>query len=444
MAIDYTGDYGIFTKIGLIGGFLSDINAFQNSLANVKSPPFVDKFTDERKTALVLNYIPSIDSQIESCGDLVPNLLSSVAASVIIDTVRKNDPLIPENLSDCMAELISNMKLDNQTVKGYTTSVSIVDPGNKNTVVVGLRNEDGNHNQFIFSENVRLEVSSDSYSGGASAGNETFDIIAKPAADTVYSYTYPAGSGASGTVTRVDLTGSQTGGNILENGTFTIASDSNANAPAGWSIVSDYGTMGTNFVKTTTGLKIIGNSKEDVRITQEITSSVTLRNSYAFFFRAWAPTALTKANAYLYLDLVDADGNLLVSDSNQACSFSIALNSLTSTETVYTGNFVTGTKIPSQVFLRIGCTTADTSEVRMDRLALAEQTQLYSGGPYVTVFGLPTAPLVSGERINLTFSKAGETNNTFQVLFNRLFNTAEGGFTLPFSTSPTISDSKIA
>lgn len=444
MAIDYTGEYGIFTKIGLIGGFLSDINTFQNSLASVKSPPFVDKFTGERKVSMVLNYIPSIDSQIESCGDLVPNLLAGVAADVIIDGVRKHDPLIPENLSDCMAELINNMKADSATVKGFTTTATVFDTSNKNTVVIGLRNADGNTNQFVFSEKVRLEVSSDSYSGGASPGNETFDIITKDAAGSVYSHTYPAGSGASGTVTRVDITGSQTGGNALENGTFTIASDADVNSPAGWSIVSNYGTMGTNFQKTSTGLKIIGNISEDVRITQEITSSVTARNSYAFFFQAWAPVALTKADAYLYIDLVDSGGNLLTSDSNQGCSFSIALNSLTSAETVYTGNFVTGTKMPSEVFLRIGCTTASSSEVRIKNLAFSEQTQLYPGGPYVSVFGLPSSPVVNGERINLVFAKSGETNNTFQVLFNRLFSMADGGFTLPFSTSPTIADSKIA
>jgi hypothetical protein len=442
MAIDYTGDYGIFTKIGLIGGFLSEINTFQNALANVKSPPFVDKFTDERKTSLVLDYIPSIESQIQACSDMVPNLLVNIAANVVIDGVRKHDPLIPENISDCMSELIINMNADSQTVKGFTTVASVADVSAKSTVVVGLRNGDGNHNQHIFSEKVRLEVSSDSYSGGTVAGNEIFTIIAKDQASSVYNYDYPSGSGATGTTARVDVTASQSSGNSIENGMFTTATSDKG--PEGWSVVSNFGTMGTHVVSTTSGLKIVGNSTEDVRITQEITSSISARNSYAFHFRAWAPVGLTKANAFLYLDLVDSGGNLLVSDSNQACSFSVALNSLTSTETVYTGNFVTGTKMPSQVFLRIGCTTASLSEVYMDRLALAEQTQLYSGGPYVTVFGVASTPVVTGERINITFTKSGETNSTFQTLFNRLFNMAEGGFTLPFSSSPTIADSKIA
>lgn len=452
--IDYDGNYGIFTKLGLIGGFLSDANAFQKSLANVRSPNFVGKFTGNAKTSLLLEYMPSIDGQISSVSNLIPDLLLGVATNVVIDSIRAHDPLIPADLSRCMSELVRQMKLDSKTVRSMNTSVISTDATNKNIALVAIRNRDGGDNQFTLAEKVRLEVTSDSYTGGASPGNEGFTVIARDAASNAYNHDYPAGSGASVALSRTNITASSSDGNIVENGTFTIASDTLATAPAGWVAISPYGSAGVNWKTTTDGLKIVGNSTSDVRLQQEISNSVNARNVYAFHFRAKAPVALTTGT--LAIDLVDSAGNILVDDSNNYLAFSANLSALTTSFSTFTGFFVFGTKNPTEVHLRIRCTTADTTEVVMDRLVLTEMTELYSGGPFVAVLGLASQPLITGERIDLDFSKSlatvvngspatlTYTNNTFQVLFDRLFSIGAGGFTLPYSASPNINDSLIA
>lgn len=452
--IDYDGSYGIFTKLGLIGGFLSDINSFQKSLVNIKSPTFVSKFTGNEKTSLILDYIPSIDGQISTVSNLIPDLLLNVATNVVIDSVRTHDPLIPADLSSCMTELVRQMVLDSKTVRSMSTTVSITDSSNKNIALVAIKNRDGGENQFTLAEKVRLEVTTDSYTGGASPGNEGFTVITRDAATSAYNYDYPAGSGSTVTLSRTNITASASEGNIVENGTFTIASETTPTAPASWVAVGSYGTAGTNWKTTSEGLKIVGNASSDVRLQQEISTGVTARNVYAFHFRAKAPSALTTGT--IAIDLVDSTGNILVDDSNNYLAYSVNLSTLTSSFSTFTGFFVFGTKNPDVVYLRIRCTTADTTVVIMDRLVLTEMTELYSGGPFVSVLGLASQPLTAGERIDLNFSKAlatvannapatlTYTNNTFQVLFDRLFSTGAGGFTLPNSATPTINDSLIA
>jgi len=335
-----------------------------------------------------------------------------------------------------------------------STTFTITDSTNKNTVLVALKNRDGGDNQFTIAETLRLEVSADSYTGGTSAGNEQFSVKTVDSATDVYNYDYPAGSGSDVTLSRTNLTASQSEGNILENGTFTIASTTTATAPAGWSSVGSYGTAGTHWVTTTDGLKIVGNITSDVRLQQDVSISITARNVYAFHFRAKAPTALTTGS--IAIDLVDSTGNILTDDSNNYLAFSANLNTLTASYTSFTGSFVIGSKTPSEVYLRIRCTTAENTQVYMDRLVLTEMTELYTGGPFISVLGLASDPLTTSERVDITFSKSlatvtnGQastltyTNNTFQVLFDRLFTTGSGGFTLPYSATPTISDSLIA
>lgn len=454
MTMDYDGNYGIFTKLGLVGGFLSDINSFQRSLVNVKSPAFVSRFTGNGKTSLVLDYIPSIDGQIESVSQLIPDLLLQVASGVVIDSVRTHDPLIPADLSQCVAELVRQMKLDNRTVRGMSNTVSVSDPSNRNTVLVAMRNRDGGENQFTLAETVRLEVVSDSYTGGASPGNEQFTVITRAASSNIYNHDYPGGSGSGISLQRVNTTAAIGEGNLLENGMFQTPLSTDAGIPDTWESEGGYGSAGVHWKVDPAGARITGNPASDVRLRQEIIGGVTARNVYAFHFRASAPVALTTGT--LAVDLVDASGNILVDDTNNYLAASINLNTLTAAPAVVSGNFVIGSKTPAPVFLRIRCTTAENTVVLLDRVVLAEMSELYAGGPFVAVLGTASQPVSSGERIDIVFTRALSavvsgspssipySSNTFQVLLDRLFGTGSGGFTLPYSNTPNISDTLIA
>lgn len=450
MAIVYDGTYGIFTKIGLIGGFLESINAFQKSLYYAKSPTFVEKFTLNGKTKLVLNYIPTIESQISLISDLMPNLFLDVAANALIDTVTTHDPLIPKNVTACMNELVSQMLKDNKTVAKLKNTITVSDPSAKNVVVWENKNTKGGPNQFTLAESIRFEVSSDSYTGGASSGNETFSIITKDSVDGAYSYDYPAGSGASDTFGRVNIRGSGSEGNILLNGTFTEPDTTVITAPLSWDSSASKGTKGTNWITTTSGLLITGNATQDVRLQQNVTTYINTNALYSFYFKLNAPVALTTGD--FQIDLIDDYGTILASDVNSMLSFSVPLSTLTSTDSVFTGSFVMGSKKSPIVHLRIRSTLESTKTLYVKDMVLSEMHEVYPGGPFVSVLGLPTAPLYKGDRIDNVITKAKDdgttngatyTNATFQILFDRLFGTSPSGFTLPNSATPNIPDSLI-
>lgn len=450
MAIVYDGTYGIFTKLGLIGGFLESINAFQKSLYYAKSPSFVEKFTLNNKTEIVINYIPTIESQISLIGDLMPNLFLEVAENALIDTVTTHDPLIPRNVTACLDELVSQMLKDNKTVAKLKNTITVSDPGSKNVVIWENKNTKGGPNQFTLAESIRFEVSSDSYTGGTSPGNETFTVITKDSTDSAYSYDYPAGSGASDTFSRVNIRGSGSEGNILLNGTFTEPDTTIVTAPLSWDASSAKGTKGVNWATSTSGLLITGNVTQDVRLQQNITPYINTNALYSFYFKLNAPAALTTGD--FQIDLIDDYGNILTSDVNSMLSFSVPLTTLTSTDSVFTGSFVMGSKKSPIVHLRIRSTLESTKTLYVKDMVISEMYELYSGGPFVSVLGLPTNPLYKGERIDTVITKVKDdgttngatyTNATFQVLFDRLFGTSPSGFTLPNSTTPNISDSLI-
>lgn len=451
--IDYTGTYGLFTKLGLIGGFISDINTFQKSLVNVKSPALVNKFTSNGKTKIVLNYIPAVDSQISSVSSLVPGVFVDVAEGVLIDAVTTNDPLIPATVDDCLIELVSQMKNDNITVQKITNTVTVSDPSGLNLVRVSLVNSDGGLNQHTIAEKIRLEVTSDSFTGGTAPGNETLTVIAKDAAADVFNYDYPAGSGSTVTLERTNMNASASEGNSVANGNFNLFDLDTPTIPNNWNAITSYGVAGTNWLISSNGLKI--QNLASVRLQQDISSSVRAKNVYHVHFRFKLNSSVVLSSGSITVDLVDSSGNTMVDNSNAYLAKSVLFSSINLANLgVYQdvdATFVVGSKTPTTVFLRIMCNGTDQTgvTVELNRLVLTEMQQLYDGGPYISLLGLDSDTLYTGQRIDITITKSLDgagafTNNTFQVLFDRLFEMSSKGITLPSSTIPTVLDSLIA
>jgi hypothetical protein len=451
--IDYTGTYGLFTKLGLIGGFISDINTFQKSLVNVKSPALVNKFTSNGKTKIVLNYIPAVDSQISSVSSLVPGVFVDVAEGVLIDSVTTNDPLIPATVEDCLIELVSQMKNDNITVQKITNTVTVSDPSGLNLVRVSLVNSDGGPNQHTIAEKIRLEVTSDSFTGGTAPGNETLTVITKDAAEDVFNYDYPAGSGSTVTLERTNMNASSSEGNSVTNGNFNLFDLDTPTIPNNWNAITSYGVAGTNWLISSNGLKI--QNLASVRLQQDISSSVKAKNVYHVHFRFKLNSSVVLSSGSITVDLVDSSGNTMVDNSNTYLAKSVLFSSIDLANLgVYQdvdATFVVGSKTPTTVFLRIMCNGTNQTgvTVELNRLVLTEMQELYDGGPYISLLGLDSDTLYSGQRIDITITKSLDgggtfTNNTFQVLFDRLFEMSSKGITLPSSTVPTVLDSLIA
>jgi len=315
-------------------------------------------------------------------------------------------------------------------------------------------NADGGVNQHTIAENLRLEVSSDSYTGGAGAGNETFNVIAKDKANGAFGYDYPAGSGSSINVSRVNMNASASEGNSITNGNFDLFDAATPTIPSNWDAVATYGTPGTHYLISANGVKF--QNRSNIRIQQSASSAISAKKVYHLHFRFKLNSATVVSTGSITVDLVDSLGNTMVDNSNAYLAKSKLFNSITVGNLgVYQdvdATFVVGSKTPSTVFLRVMCNGTDQAgvTVELNRLVLSEMSQLYTGGPYISLLGLDSEPIYKGNRVNISITKTLDngsntyTNNTFQVLFDRLFSTAAKGITLPYSTTPTVLDSLIA
>src|SRR5690606_15589688 len=97
--------------------------------------------------------------------------------------------------------------------------------------------------------------------------------------------------------------------------------------------------------------------------------------------------------------------------------------------------------LPSSYKLRVRLSTAldNGVSVFVDDLALAEATRFYTGGPYVAAFAASVNPALEDHwTVAITSTLGG-----FQKLFERFFGMRQLGLTLPFSSTPTISDSLV-
>lgn len=459
--IDYTGTYGLFTKLGIIGGFISDVNAYQKALATIKSPAFTDKFALDRRSKIISTYIASIDSEIKTSSYLVPNLLVDVASEAVIDSVTTNDPLIPKDLDSCLVELIYQMRKDNKTVARVEPTYTIADydssyvvsPLSLNNVFVLLKTPNGWENQFVVAEKIRFEVSSDIYSG-ATSQNESITATSLAQSDDKYSYDYPAGSGISTTFERVNVYSSSSGGNLVTNPTFQDVETATPLIPNDWVAISGKGTAGTNWFKTSSGITFTGSS--DIQIKQEITN-VESNTAYGYQIKIKLTSASALSTGSFSLDLVDSSNATLVDNRNLTTSseFTFATQPLSTLNTYVTinGGFVTGALTPSIVNLRLMCKGTDQSgvSVSVEYVALTKMTELYETGPLVAFFSVKDSIMTKGQKIDLTINKSiptssgslPYTNNTFQILFDRLFSTGSKGYTLPYSSVPTIPDTLI-
>jgi hypothetical protein len=320
-------------------------------------------------------------------------------------------------------------------------------------VFVLLKTPNGWENQFVIAEKIRFEVSSDIYSG-ASAQNESITATSLAQSEDKYSYDYPAGSGISTTFERVNVYSSASGGNLVTNPTFLDVETATPLIPNDWVAIAGKGTAGTNWFKTTSGITFTGSS--DIQIKQDI-PNIESNTAYAYQIkiRLTAPSALSSGS--FSLDLVDSTNATLVDNRNLNTSseFTFATQPLSTLNTYVTinGGFVTGALTPSVVSLRLMCKGANQTgvSVSLEYVALTQMTELYETGPLVSFFSVKDSVMTRGQKIDLTINKSittatgslPYTNNTFQILFDRLFSTGSKGYTLPYSNVPTIPDTLI-
>ena len=464
MAISFANAPGnFFNSIGKLGLLLSQVRTYQAAqLTNMTNTTagVVAQYTNESDIQAVMgqNYITNLNSAGSLVGNLAANIADLTANRVVYrDNPQQNQTLQSTNTLASLQEIIRQMKVQGATVLAQTVAASpgtFLGTGNGVLVTSTRRPLDGLVLENLFAETIVVACSNDSYVGGATAGNESFDVTGTGSA-SLFDFNWPLGSNANTSLSAIDGDTSNNSGNLLNNSGFTTFT---SNVPNRWSLV--VGTAGTDVFSEDTlvygtgkALRILGDGSTLVSLTQTFDSSsgttdaldsITQYSVNIFARRdGTAPAA-----GVLTIDLIDGSNNVINDANGTANSFTIDLTALSTSYAAFNSAFRTPYVLPSTIKIRMRLTTALTTgrSVYLDKLSLGEMTQLYTGGLYAAV-PAGANPFVDGDYALITCTNSrgsGGTLNSFQTLMHRLFpDVVNSELLIPSASSPRVNDALI-
>lgn len=456
----------LFNRIGKLGLTISQAAIYQAAqLINFTDTTngVVAQYNSESDIqALMGSSYQGLLNSVSNVGGLAQNMANATLNRMVFrDNPRISQTLQSVNILDSMLELIRQMQVAGASVLAMTitaTPSSMTGLGNGVINVSTRRPLDGRVLENTFAETVQLLCTSDSYTGGATEGNEQFTVTGVGSDGNVFAFNWPLGSNATQNVNAIDGSADNSSGNLLVNSgfeTFTVA-----NTPDNWEIL--VGTAGTNIFEEATltydpppntALRLLGDGSTLIAFQQAFddsdgtTATLEALTQYSVnvFIRR---DGVIPAAGVMQVSLVDENDTVIVDEGGIANSFNIALTGLTVFYASYTGVFRTPLILPSAMFLKLAFTTALTTgrSVYLDKISFGEMTQLYTGGPYFAMIA-GSVPFSSGDygTCVVTNSRgAAGTLNTWQTLFFRCFPIMGANeLMLPSSSTPTIADSLI-
>lgn len=318
---------------------------------------------------------------------------------------------------------------------------------------------------FSLAEVIRVECTSDSFDGGATAGNELFSVSGETAVE-LRDYNWPKGSGASTSVTAVSPDSSE----ILTDGGLEEWGGTGSNTPTNWTAI---GTPGTHIFRGSVSpydgdyfCIFTGAAAAEVGLYQDITETVQPNTNYAVQFWVKVPGANlldeTGTQTELRVSLRDGLGNVLTDNlgttqqsfaagTAASGSYTAASQQLNAT---YLNDLTSWTRVslvlrtqrslPTEVRLDFRFVTQaldNGQSVYIDHIVMEPMTQVYPGGPYIAVISGATE-FAQTDKFTLTVVNSADTT-TFIGNAQRTFDLASSGIRLVADGSATYADSKI-
>lgn len=454
MAIDYAN---LFTTMGKIGKFVLAINTQQDAWDD-KLEEIADAQDDQiaRDAISDLLTAASLKSGREGVAAIYDKLRAAGEA-VLIAYVKADQPSKATTVEAALEELRRQMAADSESVKQATVSVTATALTNQGTgaIVTATKRGDGKEQELQVPETGFFTCTADSQTGGTGEGQEVFTFAGEADDGDESREDWPTGSGASTTVTVIDPTQDNDGGNVLTNSDMESWSGTPL-ALDKWSITTGtYGTdlvrEGTTVYKGTYAAKLVGGAtltawRQQFNSSANGTAYALLPlRSYAINF--FAKVDVVPAAGVLTVELIDGSAAVINDDAGTANSTTYAITGWTTSFVSKTVVFRTPKLIPDTVYLRFRLSTAISAGTNafIDHLAMGLTTELYAGGPSVAVFPGATK-WVAGDGWKLTPANnyGGSTfRATFQALFDRFFDLRSKRQLLPTNSLPTRADTLI-
>jgi hypothetical protein len=477
MSITLTGTGGLFTRQGKIFQAFESANVYIGDSAISSGSPDIDALGTSWSEIIAQfasneqDLVATLTAQRDSVRaglTAYKSYLVQLAQDALVEQVHRDVTLTPKTLDAALRELIKQMvgagalaaltadnDVDASTVSATcAAATTMVGANTGNATLVGsVKRTDSRDNELVLAEVVDVICDSDEQTDGSGRA-ESWTVIGEPSIDTL-DFRWPDGSGASTTLTTVDPSRDNAGGNLLTNSDFETFT---SNIPDNWNLL--VGTAGTTILAETSNIYGTHGSRS-LRIKGD--SGGTLTAIYQAFDSTTGTTGTLSANTVYHgncyvkdsgagllagvitFSLTDGSGTVLTNDAGSNLSTTLAYSTTTTTMAAFNFTFVTPKAMPTNgVRFKIAVTTAltDGESIYIDDLALAEATEIYTGGPHLTMFAGSTNPII-GDKYTATIANnyAGE----IMQYFDRFFGMRELGLQLPSDTgsSETIADTLI-
>lgn len=471
MSVTLTGTGGIFTRLGRIFFGIKSANVYSGTttITGGELKPLGTTFTDilaqyaSALQYLVTDLFNSIDGQRTAMAT-IKNAMVNLATNTVIDQVNADVTLVDKSLFGALRELIDQMvgsgsiyNPDNDvdanvvtagTVTAYTTPANT---GN-GSATVSIVNPIGRNCNHSLAETIEFTCTAD-VSSGATARQETFSVKGEVAITDKLAYNWPAGSGASISITCCDASlDNDASNNLLKNSDFE---DQTNNVPDNWSLL--VGTAGTTIQTETTIVYRTGKSVELIgdaggtltSIAYTITTDIDLEPNKVYAVNCWMRKTAGIAAGVVAVSLLDSGNSVISDDASTANTISQTATALSSSAfTAVTGYFRTPKTLVKgvttvKIVVRVTTALTNGESVFVDDLSMCLATELYTAGPWVAIFAGATDFIRND---GFTCAIANDAGGEFMQFFERVFNMRDIGLMLPFDTAggETISDTLIA
>lgn len=456
----------LYNRWGKLGLVLSQMRAYQLAqLTNITDTTngAVAQFDSESDIQAVLGsaYIGILNGAGSVGSTLKTAAVQTLNRMIFRDNPRIYQTLTGSNTLASIQELIRQMKVAGATVRAHTITATPSAFTGAGTGVINVsttRPQDGLVLENMFAESILFTCNSDSFTGGATAGNEGFLITGTGAQSDVFAFNWPLGSNSITNLNAIDGNSDNSSGNLLVNSGFSDWTD---NVPDNWELV--VGTAGTNISQETTivydgsssSLKITGDAPgTNIRLRQVFgddagtTATLDPLTQYSFnlFIRR---DGIAAGQGILTISLAEEDGTVIQDILGNDISFDIDLTTLSTNFASVLGTFRTPLILPDAIYLDWHLTTSLTNgrSVYIDKASTGLYTQFYTAGPYLAVHSGDVDFEAGDYGTVLVTNTRGAVGslNTFQTLMQRFFlaEMMGTGLLLPSSNVPTIQDSLI-
>lgn len=466
MAISFASAQGnLFNALGRLGKLVDELKSYQDSqLTNTinQATGVVGQYNANPDIQAIMgaNYISLLDAAGSNIAGVVQTMATqTVNRFVYDDAPRLNQTLTSDATLASMQEIIRQMTQQGATVLAQTVTATpgaFQGTGNGTLCMSVRRPSDGRVLENSFAETMNVICSQDSYTGGATAGQETFNVTGTGAENNVFGFDWPLGSNASTVIQMIDGGSSESGGNLLNNSSFADWTD---DVPDQWEVIT--GTPGTDIIEavgagyaTGSALEFVGDGSTLVGIRQAFdddggnTTTIDPVTQYAVcVFIRRGGTAATQGN--LQIALTNELNVPLQDMAGNSCELDIDLTGVSTAWIPYTMAFRSPYILPTgTLYLQIQFTTAPDAGVQiyMDRVSFGFMSQIYVGGPWIAGFSGNANFVVNDQsQVVITNSRgSGGSLSTFQTLMWRLLPVmAQNELLLPSSAAPSISDTLI-